>query len=752
VERPSAPGCGVEGVCPTTSGSALRSIQVVLLALLCALAAAAPASAATYGFDDFTRSPSSGTSWGTPTYQSSDSWTEVHTSSGRFYSVDGSKGKIAFVPGRQRGQTFDVHNTNVEVTGTVVPSAQPTGVGSVQANLFARADSTVDSAYMIQAQFSASTNTVTCSLRERVGGTTSVIGLVQTLTTGYDWTNKPPVSLRLTVDGTSISGECSVSGSTTTIPAAVDNSITTGTNAGARAVTSSTLTNASLDVSFDDFDAHSIGHADPKVAAVGDMACRDAVSRFLNGDGVASAPNTGPRVSTQCWQRWTSDLICDTTPGDCLDDSGTKTNRGYEKILGLGDYQYECPTPALWAASWNYGSPDNSWKRVQDSGLFRPAPGNHEYDDQASGDTDTCALDPFTGDLEPAECYFQQINGPAFTTENGATVACAPNTTGDANPSPTGGTFTSPDGEVLNNGYYSYDVGTWKIIALNSQDSCNAGAEYPSCAAQLDWLDQQLDNNLQPCVAVYFHEPKWSSDGNSGDADITAWWDEMYNGGTGGGDVDESEPSHKVDLVLNGHDHNYERLAKLNDAGATASDGIRQIIVGTGGKSVYKLGAVSGVSGSARSDVFTKTSHGLQNGMRVAWHTLSGGGRELATNTTYYVVNRTSTTFELSTTKGGAPVDFSINVSSSDLMRLDAILSTSQVRNPDPTDTDDPEDGYWNSWPNGTLGVLELELEPNSYRYRFVPAVTNHSGVNYNGTFRDPNPDGSLSDSVACNS
>jgi hypothetical protein len=118
-------------------------------------------------------------------------------------------------------------------------------------------------------------------------------------------------------------------------------------------------------------------------------------------------------------------------------------------------------------------------------------------------------------------------------------------------------------------GYYSYDLGDWHIIVLNGQCSevpCFAGSP------QEEWLRADLAANATACAAAYWHQPRFSSGSRHGsDTSYTAFWEALYD--------------HRVELVVNGHAHNYERFAPQRaDGTADDSRGVRQFVVGTGGK------------------------------------------------------------------------------------------------------------------------------------------------------------------------
>jgi acid phosphatase type 7 len=117
-------------------------------------------------------------------------------------------------------------------------------------------------------------------------------------------------------------------------------------------------------------------------------------------------------------------------------------------------------------------------------------------------------------------------------------------------------------------GYYSYDIGDWHLVALNSE---------VQSARETRWLRRDLRHDGHTCELAYWHEPRWSSGVVHGGTEAVAgWWRILFRAG--------------VDVVLNGHEHNYERFAPLTPSGRKAHRGIREFVVGTGGESLYQLG------------------------------------------------------------------------------------------------------------------------------------------------------------------
>jgi hypothetical protein len=117
-------------------------------------------------------------------------------------------------------------------------------------------------------------------------------------------------------------------------------------------------------------------------------------------------------------------------------------------------------------------------------------------------------------------------------------------------------------------GYYRYTAGPWLVLALNSEIPLGRGS------AQLQWVRDQL-STAPRCTAVYWHRPLFSSGRNGPNPDMRDVWEVLYEMGG--------------DLVINGHDHVYERFAPQRPDGAPDPRGIRQFTVGTGGAPLYDL-------------------------------------------------------------------------------------------------------------------------------------------------------------------
>jgi hypothetical protein len=121
-------------------------------------------------------------------------------------------------------------------------------------------------------------------------------------------------------------------------------------------------------------------------------------------------------------------------------------------------------------------------------------------------------------------------------------------------------------------GYYSYDVGAWHLVALNSEVDIASGG------GQQHWLRADLAANRGRCVAAYWHRPRFSSGPHGDNVDMQALWETLYE--------------NDVELLISGHDHLYERFAPQDAAGRPDPiRGVRQFVVGTGGAPIYGVKA-----------------------------------------------------------------------------------------------------------------------------------------------------------------
>jgi hypothetical protein len=208
---------------------------------------------------------------------------------------------------------------------------------------------------------------------------------------------------------------------------------------------------------------------------------------------------------------------------DCADLSGAEaTAKLLEKIPGtvmaIGDLAYPSGTKEEFDNCY-----DKTWGRVKFR--TRPAAGNHEFHSAAA---------------TPYFEYFGALAG---------------------------------DPKI---GYYSYELGQWHIIVLNSECKDVGGCDVDS--SQEKWLRADLAGHPVACTLAYWHKPLFSSGGAHGkDPTVKPLFQALYDA--------------NVDVVVNGHDHDYERFAPQDPEGAPdPKRGIREFVAGTGGKNHRPFG------------------------------------------------------------------------------------------------------------------------------------------------------------------
>ena len=126
--------------------------------------------------------------------------------------------------------------------------------------------------------------------------------------------------------------------------------------------------------------------------------------------------------------------------------------------------------------------------------------------------------------------------------------------------------------------WYSYDLADWHVIALDSSctdASCSNRELGATPRAQVAWLRRDLAANRGRCTLAYWHHPRFSSGLHGDNPGVAPLWDALHTA--------------RADVVLGGHDHSYERFDQQDPRGRPAADGIRQFVVGTGGRSLYEL-------------------------------------------------------------------------------------------------------------------------------------------------------------------
>jgi hypothetical protein len=144
------------------------------------------------------------------------------------------------------------------------------------------------------------------------------------------------------------------------------------------------------------------------------------------------------------------------------------------------------------------------------------------------------------------------------------------------------GTAAGPSGR----GYYSYDLGTWHVVSLNSEISMSTGS------AQEQWLRQDLAASTKPCTIAYWHKPRFTSGAN-------------HAPNTSTGPLVQALYDHDAEVIVTGHNHHYERFAPMTPSGALDNtNGIRHFVAGMGGASHYSFGTIQPNSQARNSDTY----------------------------------------------------------------------------------------------------------------------------------------------------
>lgn len=293
--------------------------------------------------------------------------------------------------------------------------------------------------------------------------------------------------------------------------------------------------------------------SDPVIAAAGNIACDPNNPNFHALTG----------TKTGCRMKYVSDLLV-----------GPNATPKYGTVLALGDTQYICGGLAGYNQSY-----DPTWGRVYQ--VTKPVVGDKDYRSTANAATGTgCSAPPGR-----AEGFFSYFSGLPFIQKGTSTGSGA---------------------------YYSFNVPSgctpdganpcWHFIAING--NCKKAPGCTPGTKQYDWVAADLaanPNSTYGCTVAFWHQPRFSSGAHGSDAAYDALWRLLYQRG--------------VDIVLNAHEHVYERFAPQNpDAVADPVNGIRQFTVGTGGVSHAKFpsanrAANSQVSNDATFGVLTLTLH-----------------------------------------------------------------------------------------------------------------------------------------------
>jgi acid phosphatase type 7 len=225
---------------------------------------------------------------------------------------------------------------------------------------------------------------------------------------------------------------------------------------------------------------------------------------------LAVAQPGGPRLASDPVVLAAGDIASCDSSGD--EQTAALLDGHAGTVLTLGDNAYERGTLGEFQTCYH-----PTWGRHKSR--TRPAPGNHEY--LTAG----------------AAGYFRYFGRAAGASRRG---------------------------------YYSFNLGSWHIVSLNSERDTGADG------AQVRWLRSDLAKTEASCVLAFWHRPRWSRGRYGDDPRTAALWNVLYKAG--------------ADVVLTAHDHNYQRYAPLDARGkVNRARGIRSFVVGTGGRSHYAL-------------------------------------------------------------------------------------------------------------------------------------------------------------------
>ena len=196
-----------------------------------------------------------------------------------------------------------------------------------------------------------------------------------------------------------------------------------------------------------------------------------------------------------------------------------------DAVLPLGDNQYNSGLLSEYTGAGAYGA---TWGAF--NSIAHPAPGNHEYTGSAT-----------------AAGYFGYF---------GAALS--------------GSTAAAP--------YYSYNLGTWHIVSLDSScgaSGCGDVVSGETSSAQTSWLQSDLAAHPAACTLAYWHHPRFSGSWTNDSPGTGPLFSALYNA--------------HADIVVSGHDHVYERYAQQDPTGAATSNGVRQFVAGTGGENLFTM-------------------------------------------------------------------------------------------------------------------------------------------------------------------
>jgi alkaline phosphatase len=263
-------------------------------------------------------------------------------------------------------------------------------------------------------------------------------------------------------------------------------------------------------------------------AAIGDVSAGGPSAAQLAN--TARLPKSGQRIVA------VGDVACrpnkPQTLGSChqVQTARAAYQQNPSRVLLLGDIQYDNGALADYRASFA-----KAWAGMRKQ--WRPAPGNHEYNTPG------------------AAGYYSFFGGRAGRGERGN---------------------------------YSFDVGAWHLIALNSNCAIVGCGDN---SAQVRWLRADLKRHKNRCVGAYWHHPRYSSGTHGDDPEVAPLWRELRKAG--------------AEFVLSGHDHSYQRFAPQDENHRLAPrTGIRQFVAGTGGEDHTAIARHSANSEKAIADQF----------------------------------------------------------------------------------------------------------------------------------------------------
>jgi acid phosphatase type 7 len=241
----------------------------------------------------------------------------------------------------------------------------------------------------------------------------------------------------------------------------------------------------------------------------------------------------------------------------------------YAKVLALGDLQYDCGSLGAFSASY-----DASWGQFVSKTL--PVPGNHEVDTSSAFGETGCSKD--------ATGYF------TYFANHGVTEAAG----------------------VNGKGYYSYDLGSWHVLAINAE--CNQIGGCDAGSAEEAWVRADLAAHSTQCTLAYWHQAPWASAPQStGTVNMRRIWADLANAG--------------AELVLAGHFHYYERFSDMDANGnpVPSGTGTREIIAGVGGENQGGFNPTPLAASQVRKQGFGAVALTLGDGT-YSWQYLQVGG------------------------------------------------------------------------------------------------------------------------------